>query len=335
LTDSRDRTCSTSPAADVRRSARSSAISGGEARQVPAKHDDTVCDDIDDDPYADADPSLGDASVRATGAAPVRVRVAMRRAGTPSPLAHPANPGDALAFDRVGKTFPDGTRALHEVSLTVRVGEIVSVVGPSGCGKTTLLRLASGLTDASSGTVAVATRQPGYVFQDPTLLPWLRVAGNVGLLAALDRVPKARRRRLVADAIALTGLTGFERHRPKDLSGGMRMRVSLARALTVHPSLFLFDEPFGALDEITRQRLGEELLRLYERERFAGIFITHSVVESVLLARRVVVLSARPGRVIAEVDVPFDYPRGGGLRFDAAFTRTAERVSDALRDSFG
>jgi NitT/TauT family transport system ATP-binding protein len=259
----------------------------------------------------------------------------MRRAGPLSPLAEPASPEDVLTFDRVSKTFPDGTRALDQVSLTVRAGEIVSVVGPSGCGKTTLLRLASGLTGASAGTVAVATREPGYVFQDPTLLPWRTVAGNVGLLAELDGAPKAQRRRLVADAIVLTGLTGFERHRPKDLSGGMRMRVSLARALTVHPSLFLFDEPFGALDEITRERLGEELLRLYERERFAGMFITHSVAESVLLARRVVVLSARPGRVIAEVDVPFDYPRAGELRFDAAFTRTAERVSEALRVSFG
>jgi NitT/TauT family transport system ATP-binding protein len=252
----------------------------------------------------------------------------------PVPSVRPAPPGTALSFHGVGKSFPDGTSALHDVSLTVGDGEIVAVVGSSGSGKSTLLRIASGLTGASHGSVAVGPAVPGYVFQDPTLLPWRTVEANVGLLAELDGVPKAERQRLVADAISVTGLAGFERHRPKALSGGMRMRVSLARALTVHPSLFLFDEPFGALDEITRERLGDELLRLYLRERFAGLFVTHSVVESVLLAARVVVLSARPGRVLAEIEVPFDYPRDRGLRFDAAFARSARDVSEALRESF-
>jgi NitT/TauT family transport system ATP-binding protein len=239
-----------------------------------------------------------------------------------------------LSFHSIGKTFPDGTRALHDVSLTVGEGELVSVVGPSGSGKSTLLRIASGLTEPSAGSVAVGSEPPGYVFQDPTLLPWRTVEANVGLLAELDGVPKQERRRLVADAISLAGLAGFERHRPKALSGGMRMRVSLARALTVRPSLFLFDEPFGALDEITRERLGDELLRLHLRERFAGLFVTHSVVEAVLLARRVTVLTSRPGRVLTEIEVPFDYPRGDALRFDAAFGRVAQSVSDALRESF-
>ncbi|MCL9758583.1 ABC transporter ATP-binding protein [Frankia sp. AiPa1] len=242
--------------------------------------------------------------------------------------------GVALAFTGVGKTFPDGTEALREVSFEVRDGEIVAIVGPSGSGKSTLLRMASALTMPSSGTVAVNATAPGYVFQDPTLLPWRTVAGNVGLLAQLDGVPRAERRRLVAEAISLAGLTGFERHRPTALSGGMRMRVSLARALTVRPSLFLFDEPFGALDEITRQRLGQEVVRLHGQERFAGLFVTHSVVESVWLASRVLVLSARPGRVLAEIDVPFDYPRQPELQFDAAFGRTARTVSEALRESF-
>jgi NitT/TauT family transport system ATP-binding protein len=246
-----------------------------------------------------------------------------------------ASPGTALAFHSVRKTFPDGTHALRDVSLTVNDTEIVAVVGPSGSGKSTMLRIASGLTDPSAGTVAVGPTVPGYVFQDPTLLPWRSVEANVGLLAELDGVPKAERRRLVADAISLAGLAGFERYRPKALSGGMRMRVSLARALTVRPSLFLFDEPFGALDEITRERLIDELLQLYVRERFAGLFVTHSIVESVLLASRVAVLSARPGRVLAQVEVPFDYPRDGRLRFDTAFTRTARIVSEALRESFG
>ncbi|WP_239334975.1 ABC transporter ATP-binding protein [Frankia sp. CiP3] len=246
----------------------------------------------------------------------------------------PAPAGTALSFQGVGKTFPDGTRALREVFFTVRDTEIVAVVGPSGSGKSTLLRIASGLTEASTGSVAVGSAVPGYVFQDPTLLPWRTVEANVGLLAELDGVAKEERRRLVADAIALTGLAGFERHRPKALSGGMRMRVSLARALTMRPSLFLFDEPFGALDEITRERLGDELLRLYTRERFAGLFVTHSAAEAVLLATRVLVLSARPGRVLAQIEVPFDYPRQGGLRFDTEFTRTAQAVSEALRESF-
>ncbi|KQC37491.1 sulfate ABC transporter ATP-binding protein [Frankia sp. ACN1ag] len=246
----------------------------------------------------------------------------------------PLAPGIALAFDDVGKTFSDGTDALRGVSLTVADGEFVTVVGPSGSGKSTLLRIASGLTEPSSGTVAVGPKAPGYVFQDPTLLPWRTVEGNVGLFAQLDRVPKKRRRELVAAAISLTELEGFERHRPTALSGGMRMRVSLARALTVRPSLFLFDEPFGAVDEITRQRLGEEVQRLHARERFAGVFVTHSVVEAVWLASRVVVLSARPGRVLAQVDVPFAYPRPADLRFDAAFGDVARTVSAALQESF-
>jgi ABC-type lipoprotein export system ATPase subunit len=160
----------------------------------------------------------------------------------------------ALAFYDVGKRFRDGTVALTDVNLDVGPGEFVSVVGPSGCGKSTLLRLASGLAEATEGAVEVNADKVGYVFQDPTLLPWRSVRRNVELLAELDHMAKPERRRRVADSIKMVGLDGFERHRPRALSGGMRMRVSLARSLVLEPDLFLFDEPFGALDEITRER---------------------------------------------------------------------------------
>jgi len=240
--------------------------------------------------------------------------------------------GTALSFDQVSKVFPDGTQALENVSLAVRAGEMVAIVGPSGCGKSTLLRLASRLTRPSAGGITVEDAGLGYVFQDPTLLQWRTVQRNVELLAELAGVAAAQRARMAAEAIALTGLTGFERHRPRALSGGMRMRVSLARALTMRPRIFLFDEPFGALDEITRERLNGELLALFGRERFAGLFVTHSVVEAAFLASRVVVMSARPGRVVAEVRVPFGYPRDPALRFDPQFAALAGGISAKLRE---
>jgi NitT/TauT family transport system ATP-binding protein len=239
----------------------------------------------------------------------------------------------ALAFDRVSKVFPDGTRALDEVSLQVSSGEMVAIVGPSGCGKSTLLRLASRLTAPSTGSIAIAEGNLGYVFQDATLLPWRTVQSNVELLAELAGVRKSERAKLAAQAIILTGLSGFERHRPRSLSGGMRMRVSLARALTMRPRIFLFDEPFGALDEITRERLNGELLGLFERERFAGLFVTHSVSEAAFLASRVLVMSPRPGRIVAEIEIPFAYPRPPDLRFDPDFAVVAGRISAQLRET--
>jgi NitT/TauT family transport system ATP-binding protein len=240
--------------------------------------------------------------------------------------------GIALSFDRVTKTFPDGTQALDEVTIQVRSGEMVAIVGPSGCGKSTLLRLAARLSAPSSGQIGVGDGNLGYVFQDATLLPWRTVQRNVELLAELAGVGPAERAKLAAEAIILTGLTGFERHRPRALSGGMRMRVSLARALTMRPRIFLFDEPFGALDEITRERLNGELLGLFARERFAGLFVTHSVSEATFLASRVLVMSPRPGRILAEIDVPFAYPRPTELRFEPAFARVAGEISARLRE---
>jgi NitT/TauT family transport system ATP-binding protein len=237
-----------------------------------------------------------------------------------------------LSFVGVDKTFADGTMALRGVDLQVSAGEFVSVVGPSGCGKSTLLRLAAGLDSPSAGSVVVPSTRVSYVFQDPTLLPWRTVRRNVELLAELSGVSKAERRQRVEAAIGLVGLDGFEKHRPRELSGGMRMRVSLARSLVLEPDVFLFDEPFGALDEMARERLNDELLQLFTSRRFTGLFITHSVSEAVYLSTRVLVMSRRPGHIVGEVKVPFAYPRSSELRYDETFARVAAEVSDLLRD---
>src|SRR5919204_1791426 len=240
-------------------------------------------------------------------------------------------PEPILAFSRVSKRFADGTVALAGVDLRVAPGEFVSVVGPSGCGKSTLLRIASGLSDASDGTVEVRTDKLGYVFQDPTLLPWRTVQANVELFGELRGLPREQRRRRADDAIKLVGLSEFAGHRPRALSGGMRMRASLARSLTLQPELFLFDEPFGALDEITRERLNDELLQLFLTERFTALFVTHSATEAVFVSTRVVVMSGRPGQVIGDFPVPFEYPRPPRLRFEEGFARLAGEVSACLR----
>jgi NitT/TauT family transport system ATP-binding protein len=251
---------------------------------------------------------------------------------SPSPGAAPSPPEPVLAFEGVGKRFPDGTVALDSVDLQVTPGEFVTVVGPSGCGKSTLLRIASGLETPTGGTLRVATTKIGYVFQDPTLLPWRTVQANVELLGELEGLPRAERRRLAREALELVGLEEFRRHLPHTLSGGMRMRVSLARSLTLRPGVFLFDEPFGALDEITRQRLNDELLELFAARGFAALFVTHSVGEAVFLSTRVVVLSGRPGRVLASFEVPFEYPRTPELRYAEPFAHIAGAVSARLRD---
>ena len=239
---------------------------------------------------------------------------------------------ELLNFSDVAMTFPNGTTALSGVDLTVKKGEFVTVVGPSGCGKSTLLRIASGLTPATAGETHVATKRIGYVFQDATLLPWRTVQANVELLAELNGIPKKTRVSKAAEAIELVGLKGFEKHLPKTLSGGMRMRASLARSLTLDPELFLFDEPFGALDEITRERLNDELIKLFTEQQFAGLFITHSVSEAVYLSTRVVVMSGRPGKIVETFDVPFAYPRDPEIRFTPEFAELAGEVSHALRE---
>ena len=256
-----------------------------------------------------------------------------KTAPTATTAATPPEGPPRLAFKGVGMRFPDGTDAVHDVSLEIREGEFVSIVGPSGCGKSTLLKITSGLLAATSGEIELAAGNLGYVFQDATLMPWRTVRRNVELLGELEGVGKDERRRAAQEAIDLVGLTGSEGKYPRSLSGGMRMRASLARALTLKPRTFLFDEPFGALDEITRERLNDELLQLFASERFAGLFITHSISEAVFLSTRVLVMSARPGRIVGDFEVPFAYPRRPELRFEPAFAELSGQVSAALREA--
>jgi NitT/TauT family transport system ATP-binding protein len=220
--------------------------------------------------------------------------------------------------------------ALADVDLSVGAGEFVSVVGPSGCGKSTLLRLAAGLSRPTAGEIALRSDRIAYVFQDPTLLPWRSALANVELVGELHRLSKTERRDKARAALATVGLGEFENQLPAQLSGGMRMRVSLARGLVLEPDIFFFDEPFGALDEITRLRMQEELQRLLNTATFSALFITHSVSEAVYLSNRVVVMSARPGRILHEVAIPFDYPRPAELRYQAEFGQLAGEVSAAL-----
>ncbi len=242
-----------------------------------------------------------------------------------------ATTAPALSFSGVSMIFPDGTHALRETTFDVHPGEFVTVVGPSGCGKSTLLRIASGLNAPSSGSVTVDRSKLGYVFQDATLLQWRSVLRNVELMAELEGIPKAERHKRAMEAIQLVGLTGFESKYPKQLSGGMKMRASLARSLVLNPDVFLFDEPFGAVDEITRERLNDEVISLFQLSGFAGLFITHSISEAVFLSTRVLVMSARPGRIVASFDIPFAYPRPPELRFDPAFAELSGQISHELR----
>ena len=224
---------------------------------------------------------------------------------------------------------------MRAINLNVDPGAIAALVGPSGSGKSTLLRIGAGLVEPSGGEVAIDRAGLGFTFQDPTLLPWRNVQKNAELLLELRGAPLEDRRSRARAALSLVGLNGFEDRRVEDLSGGMKMRLSLARWLTIEPRTFLFDEPFAALDEITRFRLNDELLALHGKIGFSSLFVTHSIAEAVYLSSRIVVLTARPGRIAAEIDAPFAYPRQEMLRYDAAFAAVCKRVSEALRDATG
>ncbi len=236
-----------------------------------------------------------------------------------------------LSLRGLSKSFAPNAIALNNVNLEIVEGEFVSLVGSSGCGKSTVLRIAAGLETATSGKCKVKSTNIGFVFQDPTLLPWRNVKRNIDLILELHDVPKAERDRRTSEIISVVGLEGSEHKYPRHLSGGMRMRTSLARSLVTAPELFLFDEPFGALDELTRERLNDELLAIYGQRRFAALFVTHSIAEAVYLSARVAVMTPQPGSIAAVIDVPFKYPRYHSIRYTPEFAAVCGQVSSALR----
>jgi NitT/TauT family transport system ATP-binding protein len=248
----------------------------------------------------------------------------------------------AIQIEGVTKTYPSGLAALGTVDLQVREGEFVTLLGPSGCGKSTLLRMVGALLRPSTGTVRVwpdsaqvsSRERLAFVFQSPTLMPWASVERNVRLPLDLtrtdvDSAPK------IQSALGLVGLHDFQNVYPRELSGGMQMRVSIARALVTEPRLLLMDEPFGALDEITRYRLDREIRDLWARRSLTVLFVTHSIYEAVFLSTRVLVMSARPGRIVGELDVHEPHPRADAFRLSERFARQCAQLSAMLADASG
>jgi NitT/TauT family transport system ATP-binding protein len=258
-----------------------------------------------------------------------------------------AAPTDIPAVEAlsVEKTYPNGTHALQPVDLAVREGEFITLLGPSGCGKSTLLKMIAGLLAPSDGRILL-WRKPvhevestghrvSFVFQEPTLMPWARVQANVRLPLDLAGVERREADARVAESLAMVGLDKFATHLPRELSGGMQMRVSIARGLVTRPTLLLMDEPFGALDEITRNKLDSDLLELWQRNKLTVIFVTHSIYEAVYLSNRVVVMAARPGRIVDQVPIDEPYPRGPGFRVSTEFSRYAKQLQDSLLRASG
>ena len=257
------------------------------------------------------------------------------------PVARAGQPRAPLISLRgISKTFSNGTVALQNMSLDIGQGEFVSLLGPSGCGKSTVLRIIAGLGETTSGTIdwpgasydvaGHPQKEIGFVFQEPTLMPWATVFANVWLPLRLHRVSKSDARDRVMAALHMVGLEKFAESYPRELSGGMKMRVSIARALITQPKLLLMDEPFAALDEITRFKLNNDLLHLWETFGWTVIFVTHSVFESVYLSSRIVVMAARPGRVVRDLPIDAPYPRGEEFRTSTVYNEYCRRTSDAL-----
>jgi NitT/TauT family transport system ATP-binding protein len=245
-----------------------------------------------------------------------------------------------IEFEAVTKSYGTGRLVLQSIDLKILKGEFVSIIGPSGCGKSTVLKLISGLTLPSVGTIRVDGMTPqnaretiSFIFQDATLLPWRTVTQNVGLGLELERVPRKRRGQEVASLLQLVGLGEVAEAYPRELSGGMKMRASIARALATNPRLLLMDEPFAALDEMTRDRMNEELLRLRAERQWTAVFVTHSVAEAVFLSTRIVVLAPHPGRVHAVLPVDLPFPRTAALRESPEFEALVSRASHVLREA--
>lgn len=241
-----------------------------------------------------------------------------------------------LSITGAGRRFPGGTEALRDVTLRLEAGDFVALLGPSGCGKSTLLRLLAGLDTADSGHVtwdeghAPIAGEIGFVFQDPTLLPWASAEDNVFLPLRLRGMERARVISDVHAILARVGLRGFESARPRQLSGGMRMRVSLARALVTRPRVLLMDEPFAALDEFTRHGLQEDLISVWQEERCTVVFVTHSIYEAAFLARRILLMSPRPGRIVQEITSPLR--PGPEARLDPAYATFVARISRLAKE---
>jgi NitT/TauT family transport system ATP-binding protein len=253
-------------------------------------------------------------------------------------------PASVVSIRSMSKTFRTGTTALLDIDLEIEHGEFVSLIGPSGCGKSTLLRVVGDLIQPSSGDVLVNGKSAhrarldhdyGIIFQDAVLYDWRTVAKNVSLPLEMLGWSRERRKERVREMLDLVELTGFESSRPWQLSGGMQQRVSIARALSFDPALLLMDEPFGALDEMTRERLNLELLEIWEKAGSTVIFVTHSIPEAVFLSTRVVVMSARPGRISDVVPVDLPHPRGVATREDPRFFELVTKVREALAFGHG
>lgn len=242
-----------------------------------------------------------------------------------------------LTLDQVSKVYSNGTNALQEMSLTLQAGEFISLVGASGCGKSTVLRLIAGLEPKSSGAIAWDSPHPSqdiaFVFQEAALMPWATVLDNVRLPLKLAGQSARQSRQAAQSALQWVGLTGFEQTYPRQLSGGMKMRVSIARALVTQPQLLLMDEPFGALDEITRSKLNRDLLSLWEKQQYSVIFVTHNIYEAVYLSQRVLVLSQRPGRIFAEVAIDAPYPRSEEFRTSVGCNEYCRKVGHLLEEA--
>ena len=228
------------------------------------------------------------------------------------------NNQSAISCHHINKIYANGTVALQDMNLTINQGEFVTIVGPSGCGKSTVLRLIAKLSDVTSGQIESNINQSknelAFVFQEPALMPWSQVIDNVHLPLKLAGISLKESRKTVQEAINLVGLDGFERSYPRQLSGGMKMRVSIARALVTRPRIVLMDEPFGALDEMTRSKLNSDLLEVWQKRNWTVVFVTHNIYEAVYLSQRVIVMAARPGRVVADVKIDATYPRSEDFR---------------------